>query len=90
MNKQCKLFKNKKNWEKDWDGMPEYNNKKEPGPFIIAEFKFKNQKDFDEFHALLKKHIYKTKGKIFDGMQRKNKKNAWYPLKEKASNYEYI
>ena len=27
--------------------------------------------------------------KVFDGMQRKDKKQAWYPLNEKASNYEY-
>ena len=29
-------------------------------------------------------------GVLFDGMQKKEKKNAWYPHKEKASKYKYV
>ena len=74
--------------EQHWFDMPEYNNEKEKEPLITATFKFKTQEDFDLFNSLLKEHIYKT-NKVFDGMQRKDKKQAWFPLKEKASNYEY-
>lgn len=77
------------NWEEHYKELPEYNNKKQEEPFIIAKFKFRNQKDFDEFNELLKKQIYKT-NKVFDGMQRKTEKQAWYPLKEKASKYLFI
>jgi len=71
-----------------WIGMPEYNNIREPDPEITATFKFKNEKDFLLFNDLLKKYIFKCR-KVFDGMQRKDKKQAWFPLKEKASKYEY-
>ena len=69
--------------------MPEYNNTKEPGPLITAKFKFKNKGDFELFNSLLKKHVYKC-NKVFDGMQKKTEKQAWFPLKEKASKYRYI
>jgi len=77
------------NWEEHYKELPEYNNKKQDEPFIIAKFKFKNQKDFDEFNELLKKYVYKT-NKVFDGKQTKTEKQAWYPLKEKASKYLFI
>tara|TARA_R100001510_G_C7456410_1_gene78929 strand:- start:209 stop:463 length:255 start_codon:yes stop_codon:yes gene_type:complete len=77
------------NWEEHYKELPEYNNKKQEEPFIIAKFKFRNQKDFDEFNELLKKYVYKT-NKVFDGMQRKTEKQAWFPLKEKASKYLFI
>ena len=77
------------NWEEHYKELPEYNNKKQEEPFIIAKFKFRNQKDFDEFNELLKKYVYKT-NKVFDGMQRKTQKQAWFPLKEKASKYLFI
>ena len=35
----------------EWDNMPEYNNVKQPPPEIIAEFKFRNQTDFEEFKS---------------------------------------
>lgn len=77
------------NWQDHYKELPEYNNKKQDEPFIVAKFKFRNQKDFDEFNELLKKYVYKT-NKVFDGMQRKTEKQAWYPLKEKASKYIFI
>ena len=82
-----KIYK-REDIEKEWIDMPEYNNLKEDEPIITATFKFKTQEDFDLFNSLLKKHIYKCK-KVFDGMQRKDKKQVWFPLKEKGSNYEY-
>lgn len=77
------------NWEEHWLEMPEYNNIKQPDPLITAKFKFATQEDFDLFNELLKKHIYKT-NKVFDGKQTKREKQAWFPLKEKASKYLYI
>ena len=71
-----------------WKEMPEYNNIKEKEPEIIATFKFKTKEDFLKFESLLKEHVYKCK-RVFDGMQSKTKKQAWFPLKEKASSYEY-
>jgi len=58
-------------------------------PFITATFKFRNQEDFDFFNNFLKKELYKEK-KIFDGMQKKDKKTTWYPLNEKANKYLVI
>ena len=74
--------------EEHWVGMPEYDNVKQPEPLIVVTFKFSSQEDFDEFNMLLKKHVYKTK-KVFDGMQRKTSKTAWYPLRKKARIYIY-
>ena len=73
-------------WQKHYIDMPEYNNVKQEEPAIEVVFKFRNQEDFNEFHDLIKKHLYNGK-RVFDGMQRKNKKNIWYPLNEKASKY---
>ena len=94
MNKQIKLFKkinkeNVNNWVDEWINMPEYNNIKQPPPLITATFKFRTQDDYDEFHSLIKKYLYNNK-RVFDGMQKKNIKNAWFPLKEKASKYCYV
>jgi hypothetical protein len=75
--------------EEEWVGMPEYNNVKLPAPLITATFKFATQKDYDEFHSIVKTSLYGGK-KVFDGMQRKEAKQAWYPLKEKASKYRYL
>lgn len=77
------------NWQDHWKEMPEYDNKIQEEPFITAVFKFRNQDDFDQFNDLIKKYVYKT-DKVFDGMQRKDKKSAWYPLNEKMSNYRYV
>ena len=75
-------------WREHYVGMPEYNNTKEPEPFIVATFKFKNQNDFDEFNKLIKQHLYDGQ-KVFDGMQRKEAKSAWYPLRDKPSKYRF-
>ena len=68
--------------------MPEYDNAKEQPPVITVMFKFKTEQDYETFKDLVKKHLYEGE-KPFDGMQRKDKKVAWYPHKEKASTYEY-
>jgi hypothetical protein len=75
-------------WEKEWLDMPEYNNVKEEDPAVEVKIRFKKVEDYIEFHELLKKHLYQGK-KVFDGMQKKDKKYTWYPLKEKASKYTY-
>lgn len=76
------------NWEDLYVGMPEYNNVKLPEPFITATFKFRTQEDFDRFHAVVKEYLYAGE-KVFDGMQKKDKKSSWYPLNEKGSKYRY-
>ena len=77
------------NWENEWKDMPEYKNVKQPEPKITALFKFRNEKDYIEFKELVKLHIYNNE-KVFDGMQQIDKKQSWYPLKEKASKYLYV
>ena len=72
----------------DYSGMPEYKNTKRPDPEITATFRFRCQDDYDIFHALIKEHIYDG-NKVFDGMQKKEVKTTWFPLNEKASNYNY-
>ena len=86
--KKTPLDKTENKVEEHWVGMPEYNNIKIPEPAIVVTFKFRNQEDYDNFHAVVKKELYDGK-KVFDGMQRKDKKTAWYPLNEKASKYKY-
>lgn len=75
-------------WEKHWINMPKYTNVKRPEPEIVAKFNFRNEQDYQEFHKLIKKYIYDGK-KVFDGMQRKERKTTWFPLEEKASTYIY-
>ncbi len=91
MAKQIKMsfIEEENSWQKEWIGMPEYNNKKQEEPIITATFKFKTEKDYLKFKDLVQKYIYNG-NRVFDGMQKVDKKNAWYPHKEKASRYEYI
>ena len=76
------------NWNDEWVNMPEYVNENQPKPEITATFKFRNEKDFLEFKEKVKKYIYDGQ-KVFDGQQTKEAKQAWFPLKEKASKYIY-
>lgn len=73
----------------EWVGMPEYNNQFLPGPEITATFKFQTQEDYDDFHSKVKKYLYDDQ-RVFDGMQKKTEKTAWYPLLEKGSKYLYV
>ena len=72
-----------------WKGMPAYDNIIIPPPAMTATFYFKNKEDFDEFHRLIKKHVFQTKNKLFDGNQKKDVKTEWYPLRERPSAYRY-
>jgi hypothetical protein len=76
-------------WVKHWKDMPEYNNEYLSEALIEATFKFRSKEDFERFKNLVKKHIYNDE-RVFDGMQRKTKKSAWYPAKEKSSKYLYV
>lgn len=90
-NSQPNLFSDDisaNNWADEWIGMPEYNNVEEAPPVITATFKFRSDADFEEFLSLIKQHVYSGE-RPFDGMQRKDVKSTWYPLKEKASKYVY-
>jgi len=79
---------NSNDWSEEWKDMPEYNNLESPPPVIVATFKFRNEEDFDKFHQIVKEYLYNGE-KVFDGMQRKDKKSAWFPLNEKANKYRY-
>lgn len=76
------------NWEEEWVGMPEYNNVEQAPAEITATFKFRCREDFELFNKLIKENLYNGE-KPFDGMQRKNVKSTWFPLKEKASKFIY-
>lgn len=78
-----------KEWEKEWNGMPEYNNEKSKEPFITATFKFRNQEDFEKFNKFLRESLYDNE-KVFDGMQTKTKKSTWFPLNAKASKFKVV
>lgn len=91
-NNQLNLFEladceNK--WEEHYLGMPEYNNFREQEPEVVVTFKFRHKEDFVEFNKLIKEHLYDGE-KVFDGMQRKEAKSAWYPLRDKPSKYRFI
>lgn len=88
MNDLFEDFQRNNDWKDHYKEMPEYNNKVQDEPFIVVTFKFRNQEDFEEFNSLIKKHLYDGE-KVFDGMQRKDKKSAWYPLNKKASKFRY-
>jgi len=75
--------------EKEWVDMPEYNNVKQPEPKITAIFKFRNDNDYEIFKEKIKKYLYNNQ-KVFDGEQKKDKKQAWFPLREKDRKYYYL
>ena len=74
-------------YRREGKNMPEYNNTKPPEPLITVTIKFDAVEDYDEFHKLLKKHIYK--GRVFDGAQRNHKKTAWFPSKLNKEKFIY-
>ena len=76
------------NWRDHWKDMPEYDNTWEEEPECIAVFKFKTREDYESFKEFVKKNLYNGE-RVFDGMQRKDRKTAWYPPKKKSSNYKY-
>lgn len=79
----------KHNWKDEWVGMPEYNNHKPIEPEVLATFKFRNKDDFDRFMEVVKKELYNDK-RVFDGKQKKNDYNAWFPLDARPSEFVYI
>jgi len=90
-SKQSKIFDLPvfNDWREHWKDMPEFTNVNEPPPLITALFKFRNKEDYEEFKELVKKYVYGGE-KVFDGMQEKTKKQAWYPLRKKGSKYVYV
>lgn len=75
-------------WKEHWVNMPEYRNKPEAEPEVVAVFKFKTRDDFEDFNAKVRKFVYDG-DRVFDGAQKKQHKNTWYPLKEKDTKYMY-
>ena len=88
-DKQKNLFgEDKEHWQNEWVNMPAYNNIKQSKPEITATFKFRNNEDYEIFKEKIKKYLYDNQ-KVFDGQQKINEKQAWFPLKEKDSKYFY-
>ena len=75
-------------WQKEWKGMPEYNNQKEE-PLLTATFKFRTENDFISFMEVVKRELYDGK-RVFDGNQEKDKKSAWFPLANRPSEMVYV
>jgi len=75
-------------WQKEWKGMPEYNNQKEE-PLLTATFKFRTENDFTAFMEVVKRELYEGK-RVFDGNQEKDKKSAWFPLASRPSEMVYV
>ena len=84
MSNDFDLFASDPEWKEHWVGMPEYDNSYIPPPVITATFKFDSEESFQDFLAKIKEHVYEGQ-QPFDGMQRKDVKSTWYPLREKAS-----
>jgi hypothetical protein len=78
-----------KTWEDEWVGMPEYINIKPEPPKQIAIFKFKSDEDFDLFMEVVQRELYGG-NRVFDGKQKKNEKQAWFPLPPRPSEHIYI
>lgn len=76
-------------WEYHWDDMPEYNNDEVIKPEKIATFKFRTESDYIEFMKIVKKELYNG-NRVFDGMQKKDEKTAWFPLDNRPSEYVYV
>lgn len=91
LSKQLDLFAEDPVLEKqdsEWTGMPEYQNVKDSPPEVVATFKFKTREAFERFEKVIKKELYEGQ-RVFDGMQKKDQKTTWFPLKEKASKFLY-
>ena len=73
----------------EWQGMPEYDNIDEPPPEITATFKFRNREDFEIFNIKMRELMYNNE-RVFDGSQKVNEKQAWYPLKVKSKLFRYV
>jgi hypothetical protein len=92
MKIQDSLFKDNNtlnDWKNEWVNMPEYNNINQPLPEITAKFKFRNYNDYQIFKEKIKKYLYNDE-KVFDGQQKINEKQAWFPLREKDRKYYYL
>lgn len=85
---RLEFMESENNWREEWKDMPEYNNVPDIPPLITATFKFRTQEDFELFKETIKKYLYNGE-KPFDGMQRKDVKSTWFPLKEKPNKYRY-
>ena len=66
MSKQGKLFNEPNFWEKEWEGMPEFNMNPEV-PILTIKVSFKTKEDIEAFSKLMKQKI------------RANCKNYWFP-----------
>ncbi len=50
---------------------------------------FDFEEDFDRFMEVVKKELYNDK-RVFDGKQKKNDYQAWFPLDARPSEFVYI
>ena len=69
--------------------MPEYENEEQEKPLITATFKFATKENYEDFKEKVCKFIFNGE-KVFDGMQKLDAKQSWYPHKPKASRFIYV
>jgi len=48
-----------------WVGMPEYEHEKDAGPWKTVYVHFRNEKDFEDFQALINQHMTKKTKSIW-------------------------
>ena len=77
------------NWEEYYTDMPEYNNIDLPPPAMTIQFKFRNIEDYKNFMKVVTEQLYNGV-RVFDGLQQKDSKTAWYPLPEREADYKYV
>lgn len=72
-------FENKGNdWEKEWQGMPEFIQSETDKPYAQIIFRFANEKDLQDFAKLIGQKLTKKT------------KSAWHPQIERGLNANKI
>jgi len=74
--RQDSLFEMDEDWKKDWEGMPEFENKNLE-PFKTVTVHFRNKEDYDQFR------------KLMDQNMTPDTKYLWYPCQLKTDNKSY-
>lgn len=71
MNELFDMSQEKKDWEKEWVNMPEFDQKKVDGEYAKITVRFRNQEDLQEFSELVKQKLTKkTKAIYYPAIER--------------------
>ena len=77
--KQTELFEIEKDWESEWQDMPEFKQE-DLRPWHQVNVRFRNQKDFDEFKKRMEQEVTPKQ------------KTLWFPFApyRRASHLRYV